>query len=154
MHNLASYLQTAREEERTLIAREIHDEFGQVLTALKMDLSWLTKRLSQDKTNLQEKSVSMSELVDHAIQTVRRIATELRPGLLDDLGLVAALEWQAQEFSERTEIECELHLGEEDITLDRDLGTDIFRIFQEALTNIMRHADATMVKVSLTAKDN
>jgi PAS domain S-box-containing protein len=148
LRNLASYLQTAREEERTYIAREIHDEFGQVLTALKMDLSWLSKRLPAE-ASLPQKVEAMSDLVDSAIQTVRHIATELRPGLLDDLGLVAALEWQAQEFTDRTGLECELHLGEEELILSRDLSTDLFRIFQETLTNVARHAKATKVQVEL-----
>jgi PAS domain S-box-containing protein len=150
LRDLASYLQTAREEERTHIAREIHDEFGQVLTALKMDLSWLSKRLPA-KTDLPQKIEAMSDLVDSAIQTVRHVATELRPGLLDDLGLVAALEWQAQDFTDRTGIECELHLGEEELILDRDLSTDLFRIFQETLTNVARHAQATKVQVELAS---
>ena len=149
LHNLASYLQTAREEERTHIAREIHDEFGQVLTALKMDLSWLSKRLPPARTDLPQKIETMSDLVDSAIQTVRHIATELRPGLLDDLGLVAALEWQAQEFTDRTGIACELHLGEDELILNRDLSTDLFRIFQETLTNVARHAQATKTQVDL-----
>jgi PAS domain S-box-containing protein len=149
LRDLASYLQTAREEERTHIAREIHDEFGQVLTALKMDLSWLSRRLPPTEANLLQKIDTMSDLIDSAIQTVRHIATELRPGLLDDLGLVAALEWQAQEFTERTGIACELHLGEDELILNRDLSTDLFRIFQETLTNVARHAQATQVQVEL-----
>ena len=149
LRNLASYLQTAREEERAYVAREIHDEFGQALTALKMDLAWLTKRLPADKPRLAEKTSAMSGLIDSTIQTVRRVATELRPGLLDDLGLAAAIEWLAQELAERTRINCELYLGDEDIVLDRDLATAIFRIFQEALTNVARHAGATEVQVKL-----
>ena len=149
LRNLAGYLQAAREEERTRIAREIHDEFGQALTVLKMDLTWLAKRLPEDEPVLREKADSMAELIDTTVQMVRHIATELRPGLLDDLGLSAAIEWQAQEFAEHTGIDCELHLGSEDIVLDRDLATAIFRIFQEALTNVARHAEATRVVVEL-----
>jgi signal transduction histidine kinase/DNA-binding response OmpR family regulator len=150
LHDLTAYLQTAREEERTHIAREVHDELGQMLTVLKMDLSWLTRRLSVDKPGLVEKANAMSDLIDEVIQTVRRVATELRPGLLDDLGLTAALEWQAQEFAERTGIDCELHLTDEDLVLDRGLATAIFRIFQETLTNVARHAEATGVRVTLS----
>jgi signal transduction histidine kinase/putative methionine-R-sulfoxide reductase with GAF domain len=149
LRDLASYLQTVREEERARIAREIHDEFGQALTALKIDLSWLTKRLPADKPSLAQKASAMSDVIDSTIQTVRRVVTELRPGLLDDLGLAAAIEWQAQEFAERTGMDCELHLGDKDIALDRDLGTAIFRIFQETLTNVVRHAEATVVGVRL-----
>ncbi len=148
LRDLTSYLQTAREEERAYIAREIHDDFGQSLTALKMDLAWLTKRLA-DRPRLTEKASTMSDLIDSTIQTVRRVATQLRPGLLDDLGLAAAIEWQAQELAERTGINCELYLGDEDIVLDRDLATAIFRIFQETLTNVARHAEATEVQVEL-----
>jgi signal transduction histidine kinase len=149
LRNLTGYLQTAREEERAYIAREIHDEFGQALTALKMDLAWLTKRLPAGSLPLAEKAGDMSDLIDSTIQTVRRVATELRPGLLDDLGLAAAIEWQAQELTERTGINCELYLGDEDIVLERDLATAIFRIFQETLTNVARHAEATEVRVEL-----
>jgi signal transduction histidine kinase len=152
LRDLASYLQTAREEERAHIAREIHDEFGQALTALKMDLSWLTGRLPGGEPLLAEKISSMSDLIDSTIQTVRRVATELRPGLLDDLGLMAAIEWQAEEFAKRTGIDCELYLGDEEIVLDRDLATAAFRIFQETLTNVARHAEATEVRIALQDK--
>ncbi len=152
LRDLAGYLQNAREEERTQIAREIHDEFGQTLTALKMDLSWLTKRLPADAPSLAKKASAMSDLIDSAIQTVRRVATELRPGLLDDLGLAATMEWQAQEFAERNGISCDLYLSDEDIVLDRDLATAIFRIVQETLTNVARHAQATEVQVELEAR--
>jgi PAS domain S-box-containing protein len=153
LRNLSEHLQRAREEEREGIAREIHDELGQVLTALKMDLSWLGKRLPFDKESLHEKVEAMSKLIDTTAQTVKRISTQLRPGLLDDLGLVPAIEWQAQQFQERTQIPCELELETDDIVLDRELVTAFFRIFQEALTNVARHADATLVKVTLKSKD-
>ncbi len=151
LHALAGYLETAREEERTRVAREIHDELGQTLTALKMDLAWLIKHLPEEEPDMAKKMRDMSSLTDDAIQTVRRVATELRPGLLDDLGLEAALEWQAQEFTERTGIPCTLRLSvdEEQIPLERDLATTIFRIFQETLTNVTRHAEATDVQVEL-----
>jgi signal transduction histidine kinase len=152
LRDLTSHLQTAREEERTRVAREIHDELGQVLTALKIDLSWLAKRLPTDSPGLAQKARAMSALIDATIETVRRVVTELRPGLLDDLGLAAAMEWQAQEFTERTGIDCELHLGDKDIVLDRDLATALFRIFQETLTNVARHAEATQIGVRLEDK--
>ena len=141
----------------------MHDELGQTLTALKIDLSWLTKRLTQEQGSLLEKTGSMYELIDGAIQTVRRISTELRPGVLDDLGLADAIEWQAQELGKRTEIEFRFSARPERMVLDRDRSTAIFRICQEALTNVVRHADATRVsvslkkqsdRVSLTIKDN
>jgi PAS domain S-box-containing protein len=152
LRDLAGYLQAAREEERTQMAREIHDEFGQMLSALNMDLSWLSKRLPADQPHLTEKASAMSDLIDSTIQTVRRVATELRPGLLDDLGLAATIEWQAQEFAERTGIACDLYLSDEEIVLERDLATAIFRIFQETLTNVARHASATEVHVELEGR--
>jgi signal transduction histidine kinase len=153
LRNLAEYLQTAREQERTTIAREIHDEFGQALTALKMDLAWLTRHLNEP-AELPAKINSMSSLVDDTIRTVRRIATELRPGLLDDLGLVAAIEWQTQEFARRTGLAYTLRLGDHDLELEPDLATALFRILQEALTNIARHAEATHVAVELDDQPN
>jgi signal transduction histidine kinase len=149
LRDLAGYLETAREKERAIIAREIHDEFGQALTALKMDLAWLTKRLPTDSPPLLEKAEAMSELIDAIIHTVRRIATDLRPGVLDHLGLGAAIEWQAQEYSGRAGFDCELLLDDVEIALEPDLVTAVFRIFQETLTNVARHAEATEVRVEL-----
>lgn len=149
LRQLANYLQEALEAERARIAREIHDEFGQMLTALKMDTVWLRKRLPPDRAELAGKTAEMVELIDTAVQTVRNLASELRPGLLDDLGLVAALEWYAQQFSKRTGIVCEIDLGSGDIGLHETASTAVFRIFQETLTNITRHAKATYVFISL-----
>jgi PAS domain S-box-containing protein len=150
LRDLASYLQNIREEERTRIAREIHDEFGQMMTALKMDLFWLTKRLPHEETELLRKADAMSDTIDETLENVRRISSELRPGILDDLGLAAAIEWQAETFSERSGIVCELHLDEEGDHLGRQPTTALFRILQEALTNVARHADASRVRVDLT----
>jgi signal transduction histidine kinase len=149
LRDLTSHLQTAREEERARVAREIHDELGQALTALKIDLSWLAKRLPGHLPGLVEKARSMSALIDEAIQDVRRVATSLRPRLLDDLGLPAAIEWQAQEFAARTGIDCRLDLADRELVRDRDLATALFRIYQETLTNVARHAEATRVRVCL-----
>ncbi|MGC2061450.1 MAG: histidine kinase [Thermodesulfovibrionales bacterium] len=149
---LLAHLQSVREEERTRISREIHDELGQSLTALKIDLSWLVRRLTKDQEALAEKALDMSRLIDLNIQTVKRISAELRPGLLDDLGLTAALEWQAEEFEQRQGIRCELMIRPNDITLDRDISTAIFRIFQETLTNVVRHAKASRISVVLEKK--
>jgi signal transduction histidine kinase len=154
LRNLADHLQSVREEERTTIAREVHDDLGQTLTALKMDISWLGKKLPKDQETLLEKTKAMRKLTDMTIKTVKRISTELRPGLLDDLGLVAAIEWQAEEFQNRTGIRCELAVDPEEIILDRDRSTAIFRIFQETLTNVARHAKATRVTASLKEKDD
>jgi PAS domain S-box-containing protein len=148
------HLQAVREEERTRIAREIHDELGQVLTALKMDLSWLNNGLPETPPALRDKTKSMLRLIDMTIKTVQRISAELRPGLLDDLGLSAAIEWQAKEFRERTGIEMEVIFSPEDIVIDRERSTVVFRIFQETLTNIARHAEATKLKINLSKSDD
>lgn len=152
LRSLSTHLQSMMETERTLIAREIHDELGQALTALRMDISWLEKRLPHDQTLLFEKTKSMAEIIHNSIKTVQRISIELRPGMLDDLGLAAAMEWQAEEFQNRTGITCELAFDPEDIILDQDRSTAIFRIFQETLTNVARHAKATRAKISLKEK--
>ncbi len=149
LRSLSAHLESVREEERKNMAREIHDELGQTLTALKIDLSWLTKRVPKEQGLLLEKTKSMYELVDMAIQTVKRISAELRPGILDDLGIAAALEWQASEFEKLTEIKCAFSSNPKDIVVDPDRSTAVFRIFQEALTNVARHANATKVKASL-----
>jgi len=153
LRSLADHLQTVREDERTSIAREIHDELGQALTGLKMDLSWMAKKIPEDQKSLLDKVHSMSELTGTTLRTVQRISTELRPGLLDDLGLVAAAEWQIEEFQNRTGIKSKLTVDPEDITLDDRRSTALFRILQETLTNVARHAQATRVQVSLKEKD-
>lgn len=147
---LAARLQFVREEERMRIAREIHDELGQACTALKMDISLLARRTGKSEVRIRTKAESAMRLVDNLIQSMRRMASELRPSTLDDLGLVAALEWQAQEYESRTEIRCHLDLPHDPLELDANRSTAIFRIFQEALTNIARHAKATRVDASLT----
>jgi signal transduction histidine kinase len=143
-----------REQERTGIAREIHDELGQALTALSMDLAWIARRAGADSVLasdlLMEKVAPMLRMTEDVIKRVRRISAELRPGVLDDLGLLAAIEWQAQEFEKRAGVPCfiESNLGEE--RLERNLTTAVFRIFQEALTNVARHAQAGRVDISLS----
>ncbi|OHD70947.1 MAG: hypothetical protein A2W19_08250 [Spirochaetes bacterium RBG_16_49_21] len=147
--NLSSHLQSLREAERTQIAREIHDELGQSLTALKMDISWIKNRLPSGQNDLFEKMGAMSSLVDTIIDTVRRISSELRPGILDDLGLHAAIEWCADEFQKRNRIPCRVSCNTDDLDIDEMKSITIYRIFQESLTNIIRHAHATEVAVSL-----
>lgn len=150
---LSGHLQSIREEERARIAREIHDELGQLLTALSMDASWLQKKLSQVEPSLAKpmkaQLTSMINMIDSAIQQVRKIAAELRPRVLDDLGLVPAIEWQVQEFQARTGIRCRLFTNTEEIHLDQELATAVFRILQESLTNIARHAYATRAEITL-----
>lgn len=153
LRRLAAHLQAIREEERASIAREIHDELGQALTGLKMDCAWLAKRLRPDQPDLQQKTEEITVLIDATVQTVRRIATEMRPGVLDDLGLVAAIEWQARDFENRSGIKCELNLAAPELHLDRERSTAVFRIFQEVLTNVVRHANAAQVAVRLAKED-
>lgn len=156
LRRLSAHLQSAREEERTRIAREIHDELGQALTGLKMDLSWLDKKLKgseNDKTGIISKLESMGNLVDGTIKTVRKISSELRPGVLDYLGLAAAIEWQAQDFQNRTGIVCSIDSGAADFDLDQNSSTAVFRIFQETLTNVARHSKATQVNIKMDIEE-
>ncbi|HPL64719.1 MAG TPA: PAS domain S-box protein [Syntrophales bacterium] len=151
---LAAGIETVREEERTRIARELHDELGQVLTGLKMDVSWIQKRLSPGEKLLRDKMQYMLEYLNPAVQMVRRISTELRPGILDDLGLKEAMEWQIRDFENRTGIRVALcsNLGEN--RPQGDVNTALFRILQESLTNIIRHAGATEVAIDIEQKKN
>src|SRR6266478_3673020 len=151
---LAARLQSVREEERTSIAREIHDELGQACTAIKMDLALISRKATKRQTRLRAKVDSATQLVDGMIVTLRRIASELRPRTLDDLGLAAALEGQAQEFETRTGIRCRVTLPQESLVLDPERSTAIFRIFQESLTNVARHARATRVEARLEREVN
>lgn len=146
---LTAYLQYVREEERARIAREIHDELGQMLTNLKIELAWLAGRLPQNRRLLREKAAQMLGHLDALMHTVRQIVTELRPGILDELGLLAALEWQANEFQRRTGLRCTFVTQVTAERWDDDVTTALFRIFQETLTNILRHAQATAVNVRL-----
>ena len=147
---LTAYLQHVREGERTRIARQVHDELGQALTGLKLDLSWLARHLPKGSRILQEKARTLSSGIDTTIQTVRRISTELRPGILDNLGLIAAIEWQAQDFQLRTGIACTTTTTVTETMWNQDFSTTFFRIFQETLTNIIHHAGASQVEVALT----
>jgi PAS domain S-box-containing protein len=149
LRSLAARLQHVREEERTNVAREIHDELGQACTAIKMDLALIGRKATKSQTQLQAKVHSAMQLTDNMIASLRRIASELRPRTLDDLGLTAALEWQAQEFESRTGIPFTLTLPREPLALDSERSTAIFRIFQESLTNVARHAQATRVAARL-----
>jgi len=146
---LSVYLQHVREEERIRIAREVHDELGQALTGLKLQLTWLMSRLPHHLQDLLERSRSMAESIDETIHAVRRISTELRPGLLDTAGLLAAIEWQASQFQRQTGLQCRVKAAIREKLFDQDLNTAFFRIFQETLTNVIRHAQATRVDVRL-----
>ncbi len=153
---LSARLQSLREEEQKRIAREIHDELGQMLTALKMDLRWVEDQLSDSHTipeanPILDRVVAATELADNTIATVQKIAAELRPGILDSLGLVAALKHEAARFQERAGIPCELNLPEPQPALSPEAVTAVFRIFQETLTNVARHANATRIQIDFKA---
>ncbi len=158
LRSLAARLQAVREEERTRIARELHDEFGQMLTALRMDLSilermvWKTVSEPLARMSLFEKIGSISELLEKTIRSTRRIITELRPAVLDELGLSTAIQWQALEFENRTGVRCRIARLQHDLVFDQDVSTAIFRILQEALTNVAKHASATNVTISLRSE--
>ena len=149
LRELTAHLQSIREEERSRIAREIHDELGQVLTALSLDVRWLRKRLPAELGELREKTQSMGGLITTTVNSISRICSELRPAILDDVGLSAAIEWQAEEFTSRTGIVCNIKTEPAEIKLSEELSVAIFRIFQETLTNIVRHAKASEVDVQL-----
>ena len=154
LRSLSGHLQTVREEERRQIAREIHDELGQSLTALKMNLSSLVSKIPDNKKSLLHETKSMLRIADRSIQMVKKISTELRPGLLDDLGLSAAIHWQVEEFKHHTGINCNVSLEGEERLIDQGRSVAIFRIVQETLTNVARHANATEVNVSLSMKSS
>ena len=154
---LSARLQSVREEERAKVAREIHDELGQVLTALKINLDWLERKLGVRDNDpslnpLLDRVVESAEIADSAISSVQKIAAELRPSSLDNLGLAAALEHEAQRFQQRTGIACQVKLPAESLDLPAEAATAVFRIFQEALTNVARHAQATEVRAALQSE--
>ena len=158
---LTARLEAAEEAERKRIARELHDEFGQMLTGLKFDTAWLNRHLAKEKgivspQSYLDKLKAMSTLLDQTIQSVRRIATSLRPSILDDLGLIPALEWQAQEFQQRSGVHCEMTTTPEMMKtiVDTERATALFRIAQELLTNVMRHAEASKVNLDLRQEDH
>jgi two-component system sensor histidine kinase UhpB len=154
---LTARLQSVLEEERARVAREIHDDLGQLLTALKINLDWMERHIGESKDNavvdpMLERVVESGEVVESAIESVQRIAADLRPALLDNLGLVEALREEARRFETRSGITCRLELPPGAVSLTPKAATSVFRVFQEALTNVARHANATAVNVSLAAQ--
>ncbi len=149
LRQLTTHLLNIREEERKRIGREIHDELGQQLTAIKMDISWIAKKTDPSQEAFKTKLQNVIALLDGGNQSIRRILNELRPVILDDYGLLEALRWQAQQFTANTHIPVAMTASESDLKIPEEISTCIFRIFQEALTNITRYAKATQVKVSL-----
>ena len=159
MRSLAAHLREAREEERTRVAREIHDELGQYLTGLKMDISLLREMIEKsgekiNKSSILEKIASASGLLDTTVRSVRKLSSDLRPAVLDNLGLCAAIEWQADEFQNRMGIRCDCYLTEEELDIPSEYMTDIFRIFQESLTNAAKHSKATRISIELRKENN
>lgn len=154
LRNLALHLQNIREEERALIAREIHDELGQILTFLKIQITLVGKKLNNDQQVLKDKIDSSLKLIDDSVDAVQKLTSKLRPTLLDELGIAAAIEWQIQDFKERTGIDFEISLPKDEPELEKDKLTAIFRIFQEALTNVARHANATKIFVTMNEFKN
>ena len=148
LRNLSANLQNIQENERTAIAREIHDELGQQLTALKMEVSWLNKKMPYNLI-LKEKVNEILILIKSTLKTVRKIAFELRPNILDELGLITAIKWQGKELEKHTGIKTRFHTILKDFTPDRTLSTNIFRVYQEAITNVARHAKATRINSTL-----
>jgi PAS domain S-box-containing protein len=154
LRSLSSHLQNVREEERMQIARDIHDELGQQLTGLKMDVVWLNKKIEMEDKTVKQKMNSMIELIDETVKSVRRISSNLRPSILDDLGLIAALEWHSEEVEKRSEIKVNFSTDMVEPHLPVAMATGIFRIYQEVLTNAVRHANAHAITSSLRLKDN
>jgi signal transduction histidine kinase len=151
---LAASLQSMRENERTVIARELHDEFGQTLTSLQLGLSWIYRVLAPGQKALREKTRSLSTLTSTMIQSVKKIARELRPGVLDELGLVRTLKSEAREFEGHTGIKCRFRTNAGRAKFDRSGAIAIFRIVQEALTNVARHAHASWANIALMRRKN
>ena len=153
LRNLSIHLQTVREEERASIAREIHDDLGQLLTVIKINISEIEKSLPKRKKDEIKMINTIKKLLDTANESIHKIASELRPSILDDLGLSAAVEWQAQEFHKNTGIKCNVKLKPVEIVLNEKLSITIYRIIQEALTNVTRHSRARKVDVSMTIQN-
>jgi PAS domain S-box-containing protein len=149
---LTLHLEKIREEERTIIAREIHDELGQQLTGLRMDLSWI--KMKTESLPIKNKIMDSIDLIDTTMKTVRRISTRLRPGILDDLGLIATLEWQMEEFQKRYDIPAHFETNVSRVDLSDEITTSVFRIFQESLTNIAKHAKANQISATISILDN
>jgi PAS domain S-box-containing protein len=155
IRRLTAYLQKVREEERARIARDIHDELGQQLTVMKMDIAWMKKRIKNgDHESAIAKMDEMQTILDGTVFSVRRIATDLRPSLLDDMGLIAAMEWEADVFSKRTGIKVNFSKPDTSVAVPEEYVTGLFRILQESLTNITRHAAATQVDIHLKNQNN
>ncbi|MGO9337861.1 MAG: PAS domain S-box protein [Terracidiphilus sp.] len=150
---LAERLQWVREEDRKLVARELHDQIGQILTSIKMDMTWVVRHLPASEEKVLGRLAESIQSINDGVKVVRTICTGLRPGVLDDLGLAAAIEWQASEFASRNDVSCKVTVPPVDLHLNGDRATATFRIFQECLTNVIRHAQAKSVRVDLNQEE-
>jgi signal transduction histidine kinase len=146
---LAERLQWVREEDRKQVARDLHDQIGQILTAIKMNMTWIIRHLPESEGEVIARLNESVQSINDGVKAVRTICSGLRPGVLDDLGLAAAIEWQANDFTARNGIRCEVSVPPVDLHLDGDRATATFRIFQECLTNVIRHAQAKLVSITL-----
>ena len=146
---MSHQIQSIREEEKSRIAREVHDQLGQALTALKIDTIQMEKKIPTDLTDLKSQAKSMTKVVDDTIKNVQQIAMELRPPVLDAFGICEAIAWQAGEYKNKLGLHFDLNCLQEPIDLEKGLQTALFRIFQESVTNIVRHAKATQVQVRM-----
>lgn len=153
LRELSSHIESIKEEERMRIAREIHDEIGVLLTALKMDLSWMTKHFPEGSRELHEKSRDMSNLLDTASSAANDLVHSLRPAFLDCFGIVAAIEIEAKEFTKRTSVPCNFTTSSDSIEFSNEQSITLFRVFQETLNNIMKHANASQVTVEIRNSD-
>lgn len=149
LRDLSNYLQSVREEERARISRELHDELGQTLTAMKMELGWLRERVPAEPALLRTRLDRLTSIVDQSVVDLQRIAADLRPMILDELGLVSAMQWLTQNLTEGSALSIELSFDREDVAYASDVSTAVFRIVQEALTNIVRHSRATHARVAV-----
>jgi PAS domain S-box-containing protein len=154
LHELASAAHRAREQEKSRIARELHDELGQALTALQMDVAWCRDKMAPDKDGMAMRIARMEALLETTVAATRRISSDLRPLMLDDLGLQPALEWLVESFTERTSVSCELAVGNADLELPDLQATAVFRTVQESLTNVAKHASASRVDVAIEHLDS
>ena len=150
---LAERLQLVREEDRKLVARKLHDQIGQILTAIKMDMTWMARHLPQSEDEVLIRIAESIQSINAGVKAVRTICSGLRPGVLDDLGLAAAIEWQGSDFASRNDVACRVTVPAVDLHMDGDRATAAFRIFQECLTNVVRHAQAKSVRVDLSQED-
>lgn len=153
LRRLSTHLQQIREEERKMIARDLHDDLGQQLTGLQMDIHWMQKKLQQSDPLLVNKVNEMNEMVDNTIRSIRRILSDLRPAILDDLGMLAAMEWLNQETSKRYPIDIHFQVNTQEIPLSPDVASGLFRIYQEAINNAIKHANAKNIRTVIEVTD-